>query len=139
MGPQFVLAGIPTIQVGHETFEDILIRNQLSPSVTDVGQFISVIGGLTHQKKEISREVILKGLGIKTDWLPTLEKAIKGNDEVVSKPSISLCGFQLLNYLFRKGRMSTLLSHWFLCQDSIHQKPAPLLSGRPGFSMQSNR
>jgi hypothetical protein len=78
MGPQFVLAGIPTIQIGHETFEDILIRNQLSPSVTDVVQFISVIDGLTHQKKETPREVIFKGLGIKADWLPTLEKAIKG-------------------------------------------------------------
>lgn len=82
MGPQFVLADIPTIQVGHETFEDILVRNQLSPSVTDVGQFITVIDGLTHQKKEIPREVILKGLGIQADWLPTLEKAIKRNAEV---------------------------------------------------------
>lgn len=79
MGPQFVLAGIPTIQVGHETFEDILVRNQLSPSVTDVGQFISVIEGLTHQKKKISREVVLEGLGIKANWLLTLEKAIKEN------------------------------------------------------------
>lgn len=95
MGPQFVLAGIPTIQVGHETFEDILVRNQLSPSVTDVGQFISVIDGLSHQQKEIPREVILEGLGIKPNWLPTLEKAIKGNAEVVSKPSVSLCGFQV--------------------------------------------
>lgn len=77
MGPQFVLEGIPTIQVGHETFKDILVRNRLSPSVTDVDQLISVIDGLTHQKKEISREVILEGLGIKPNWLPILEEAIK--------------------------------------------------------------
>lgn len=95
MGPQFVLAGIPTIQVGHETFEDILVRNQLSPSVTDVSQFISVIDDLTHQKKEIPREVILEGLGIKSNWLPTLEKAIKGNTEVISKQNVSLCGFHV--------------------------------------------
>jgi len=76
MGPQFVLAGIPNMQVGHETFEDILVRNQLSRSVTDVRQFISGIDDLIHQKKEISQEVIFKGLGIKEDWLVTLEKAI---------------------------------------------------------------
>lgn len=95
MGPQFVLAGIPTIQVGHETFEDILVRNQLSPSVTDVDQLINVVDGLTHQKKEIPQEVIFEGLGIKSNWLPTLEKAIKGKAEVVSKQSVSLCGFQV--------------------------------------------
>ena len=76
MGPQFVLAGIPTIQVGHETFEDILVRNQLCSSVTNVDQFISVMEGLTHQKKEIPRGVILEGLGIKANWLQTLEEAI---------------------------------------------------------------
>jgi hypothetical protein len=77
MAAQFVLADIPTVQVGHETFEDILVRNHLAPSVTDVGQFISVIDGLTHQKKEIPRGVIFEGLGIKSNWLSTLEKAIK--------------------------------------------------------------
>jgi hypothetical protein len=44
--------------------------------VTDVGQLISVIDGLTHQKKEIPQKVILEGLGIKPNWLPTLEKAL---------------------------------------------------------------
>lgn len=93
MGPQFVLAGIPTIQVGHKTFEDVLVRNKLSPSVTDVDQFIRVIHGLTHQKKEIPQKVILKGLGIKADWLPILKKAITRNAEVLSKQNASLCGF----------------------------------------------
>lgn len=76
IGPQFVLAGIPTIQVGHETYEDILVRNSLSPSVTSVDQFISVIDGLSHQQKKIPQEVILEGLGIKTNWLQTLETAL---------------------------------------------------------------
>lgn len=78
MGPQFVLAGIPTIQIGHETFQDILVRNQLSPSVTNVGQLINVIDGLTHQNKQIPKEIILKGLGIKANWLENLEQAMKG-------------------------------------------------------------
>jgi hypothetical protein len=77
MAPQFVLAGIPTIQIGHETYEDILVRNQLIQSITSVAQLISFIVDLSHEKKEIPREVILEKLGVKTDWLEILEKAIK--------------------------------------------------------------
>ncbi len=43
MGPQFVLAGIPTVQIAHETYQDILVKNKLSPSVTDVEQFLDVL------------------------------------------------------------------------------------------------
>jgi hypothetical protein len=82
MGPQFVLAGIPTIQVAHETFEDILVRNQLIPSATNLDQFITVINNLTYQQKEISQEIILEGLGIKSNWLSTLEQAIQGHHEM---------------------------------------------------------
>jgi hypothetical protein len=77
MGPQFVLAGITTIQIGHETYEDILVRNGLSRSVTSVNLFIEVIADLNQQKKEVQRNVILERLGIKQDWLQTLEAAIK--------------------------------------------------------------
>lgn len=76
MGPQFVLAGIPAVQVGHEKFADILVRNELVPSVTDAGQFISAINGITRQKNEIPRAVILEGLGIKPNWLQTLKEAL---------------------------------------------------------------
>ena len=34
MGPLWALAGIPAIQVGHETFEDILVRNRWAPSIS---------------------------------------------------------------------------------------------------------
>jgi hypothetical protein len=77
MSPQFVLAGIPTIQIGHETYEDVLIRNGLSPSVTTVDQFIGIIDSLNQQEKEVPQSVIFEGLGIKKDWLQTLETAIK--------------------------------------------------------------
>jgi hypothetical protein len=92
MGPQFVLAGIPTIQIGHETYEDILVRNRLSPSVTSVDQFIGVIADLNQQKKEVQRDVILEGLGIKQDWLQTLETALnlsclKARDSCFIAPS----------------------------------------------------
>lgn len=75
MGPQFVLAGIPTIQIGHETYDDILVRNKLSPSVTKVDQLVSIIGSLNQTKKEVPREAVFEGLGLKNDWLQTLKAA----------------------------------------------------------------
>jgi hypothetical protein len=77
MGPQFVLAGIPTVQIGHETFQDILVRNNLSPSVTNIGQFVDVLQRMVCQKKERSRDVILESLGIQANWLEILKGAIK--------------------------------------------------------------
>ena len=82
MGPQFVLAGIPTVQVGHKTFEDILVRTRLTSSVTTVDEFISVINSLSDQQKKISQEVIFEGLGIKPNWLEIMENAIKENAQL---------------------------------------------------------
>ncbi|HEX4839509.1 MAG TPA: hypothetical protein VFU89_03600 [Rhabdochlamydiaceae bacterium] len=76
MGPQLVLAGIPTFQIGHETYEDILVRNKLIPSVTNVDQLIDSIDRLNQTKKEVPRGIILEGLGIKEDWLQTLKSAL---------------------------------------------------------------
>jgi hypothetical protein len=76
MGPQFVLAGIPTIQIGHEKYEDILVKNGLVPSVTEKEQFISIIHSL-DDKKEIPEEIIFEGLGLKKNWLQSLEAAIQ--------------------------------------------------------------
>lgn len=97
MGPQFVLAGIPTIQIGHETYEDILVRNKFSPSVTRVDQWVDIIHSLNQQKKEISQKVILEGLGIKENWLHILQTAIE-EVSITATPSndyISLSGFTL--------------------------------------------
>lgn len=77
MGPQFILAGIPTVQIGHETYADILVRNKLIPSVTTVGQLIKAVDQINQPNKEIPQEVILEGLGIKTNWVQNLEMALK--------------------------------------------------------------
>lgn len=74
MGPQFVLAGIPTVQIGHKTFEDILVRSGLSPSVTNVHELLSVRKALPN--KEIPKERVLEELGIKLDWPQILEKEL---------------------------------------------------------------
>ena len=76
MGPQFILAGIPTIQIGHETFNDILVRNHLSPSVTTSSQFLITLRELSLPKKEIPHETIFEGLGINPEWIEVLKKAL---------------------------------------------------------------
>lgn len=96
MGPQFVLAGIPAVQIGHETYEDILVKNGLSPSVTKVDQLIDAIQNLKQPKQELPRSLILERLGIKKDWLQTLETTIKdiGSDHDVSnRKRLQLSGF----------------------------------------------
>lgn len=40
MAAQFIFSGIPTVQVGHETYDDILVRNQLAPTVTNSEEFV---------------------------------------------------------------------------------------------------
>ena len=89
MGPQFVLEGIPTVQIGHETYEDILVRNHLAPTVTSATQFARVVGNLESGIKEkIQTDIILSSLGIREDWSDVLGQAIK--DSISSKKSSSL-------------------------------------------------
>jgi hypothetical protein len=77
MALQFFLADLPMAQIGHKVFQDTLVRNQLIPSVTNVGQFIDVINSLTHQNKQNAQKIILEDLGIKANWLENLEQAMK--------------------------------------------------------------
>ncbi len=78
MGPQIALAGIPTVQIGHKTYADILVRNHITPSVTNAPELIHVINALKHDKKtKPQQEVIHAALGIKSDWLKKLEAVIR--------------------------------------------------------------
>lgn len=78
MGPHFVLAGIPTIQVGHETYEDILIRNNLAPTVTRADALADVLINLEERaKKEPKTDLIYRSLGIREDWPAVLKKTIE--------------------------------------------------------------
>ena len=77
MGPQFVLAKIPTMQIGHKTYNDILVQNKLISSITDVDQSLCSLNSLTDNKQEIPQNVILEGLGIYPNYLEILEKTMK--------------------------------------------------------------
>lgn len=77
MGPQFVLEGIPAVQIGHETYEDILVRNNLAPTITTPEGFAQVLETLEKVRKVPEKDLILRSLGIKEDWPKALEKAIR--------------------------------------------------------------
>ena len=73
MGPQFVLERILTIQIGHETYEDILVRNRVVPTVTNVEGFIGIVETLEEMGK-MPQEHLLNSLVIKEDWPDILEE-----------------------------------------------------------------
>lgn len=78
MSPQFVLAGIPTIQVGHKRYEDLLVRKKIIPSVTEVDELICCIGSLNQQNKEnLQKNAVFESLGFKEDWPKRIEEVIK--------------------------------------------------------------
>lgn len=77
MAPQFVLAGIPTIQIGHETYADILVRNHLIPTVNNATQFVCTVEDLLKAGiNEPQKELILSGLGFREEWPKALKKVI---------------------------------------------------------------
>jgi hypothetical protein len=65
MAPQFALAGIPAIQVGHETYSDILIRNQLALTATTKEDFLEA---LKASQKHETTDKMLTDLGISQNW-----------------------------------------------------------------------
>lgn len=73
MGPQFVLANIPTIQIGHVPNEDILVKNKLCLVVNRPSEFLSAIEPLQNMQTEESSRAIERGLGIRLNWSETLQ------------------------------------------------------------------
>ncbi len=73
MAPQFVLAQIPTIQVGHEVYQDILTKNKLCRSATNPEEFLSALKELQTQSSAPT-ECIKESLGIHPDWGSRLAK-----------------------------------------------------------------
>jgi len=77
MGPQLILAGIPAIQVGHETYRDILVRNCLARSVTNKEDFVKAV---TSFEKPPNRDKLLEDLGVCSDWALRLRSAIQSSN-----------------------------------------------------------
>lgn len=78
MGPQFVLEGIPTIQVAHETYGDILARANLCTKVTTANTLIDALSNIAPFGKEESHKDALKqALGVRADCSETVKKTIR--------------------------------------------------------------
>jgi len=72
MGPQFILSGIPTIQVGHKRYDDVLVRNGLAPSVSNVEEFFDAI----NTAECVDQEILFEKLGLKEEWYDRLEESL---------------------------------------------------------------
>lgn len=76
MGPQFVLEGIPTIQVGHEIYHDLLVKQGLCATATNAKEFGDALADLKEaQETKSSKEKILEGLGVE-DWSERLKEVV---------------------------------------------------------------
>lgn len=78
MGPLFALAGIPMAQVGHNTFEDVMVRSGLCLSATNTADFVEVIGKMKSALvTDEQRQSIYKSIGIREDWFEVFKQALK--------------------------------------------------------------
>ena len=77
MGPQFVLANIPTTQVGHKPYEDILVKNKLcSVATNEIELLEAILPSEQPSNDPKSREKVIEGLGIRKDWADRLEASL---------------------------------------------------------------
>jgi hypothetical protein len=77
MGPLMALAGIPLVQVAHETYPDLVVRSGLCPSVTSGSGFAEAVQGITPVTVSEERAAaIRKGLGIDPEWYNNLKTAL---------------------------------------------------------------
>lgn len=81
MGPQFVLAGIPVIQVAREPYEDILVKNELCFIANSGDDFSFALNTIKSGQFEIPSEKIQIGLGLNEDWSTILEETCITKEE----------------------------------------------------------
>ena len=76
MAPQFVLASIPTIQVGHNIYSDILVRQGLCQVATDAD---GLWRALHYRERVLAGDEIQAALGIDPDGSSNLQQCLCGN------------------------------------------------------------
>lgn len=77
MAAQFALAGIPIIQIGHETYNDILVKNKAIPSILNTDSFIEILVKGNCGTGQSDLESLIEYLGIRHDYCEALIEAIK--------------------------------------------------------------
>ena len=75
MGPQFVLEGLPTVQVPGPC-SDILVKNGFTLSIESAEQFREAIVRIRRAKYDVLDDAVLREkLGIRSDWVRRLKVA----------------------------------------------------------------
>lgn len=77
MAAQFALAGIPTMQVGHEIYEDILVKNKAIPSIVNTDTLVETLVKGNWEGSQSDLESLTEYLGIRHDSYEALMEAIK--------------------------------------------------------------
>ena len=104
MGPLFALAGIPTMQIGHETFSDILVKNHLAPSVTTSEELINAIVDHKTGTYTINKALLYEKLGIRKNCKDLLEQAILNTKASAEKET----SFSLSTKMLTAGALLTI-------------------------------
>ncbi len=89
MAPLFVLAKIPTAQIGHEVYGDIVVRNNLVPAITSSEAFIQLMAA-PESMNQMDEQKLLNSLGIDEDWLLNLETILLGEGSSAVLPNAQL-------------------------------------------------
>jgi hypothetical protein len=77
MAPQFVLAGIPTAQIGHVVFEDCIVSSGCVEIVTNQNQFLNLLQKIERSEfKAPSKDRIKEAVGYREDYKNRFQKAI---------------------------------------------------------------
>jgi hypothetical protein len=81
MAPQFILLGLPTIQIGHEIYHDILVKYNLCYTATNASQL--ALGLKTIKEKGESsvdiqqqKQLVYDAIGYTSDWTSNLYRII---------------------------------------------------------------
>ena len=78
--PQFALLGLPIMQIGHEVYEDVLVKYHLCETATNSVQLIDGLNvmkeksNLTEQTHQI--QLIHDAIGYTSNWLENLRRVI---------------------------------------------------------------
>jgi hypothetical protein len=82
MAPQFALIGLPIMQVGHEVYEDILVKHSLCETATNSIELMNglkVLKEKSHLSNQLQKkQLIYDALGYTPDWPQNLRNVIVG-------------------------------------------------------------
>ncbi len=81
MAPQFVLLGLPTMQVGHEIYRDVLVKYNLCYTATNttelaVGFTSMKTRNRSENEAQKSKQLIYNAIGYTPDWSNNLHHII---------------------------------------------------------------